>query len=194
MAGPGAPSRPPPAAPHRLACRGARLTQGPAPGHIASQGRAGLRSAPPARRRRSPQITAAVSGSAGQARSGAGSWRRSDQNAGSGVGAASTARAPVATAELRGACARRGRGARACVCVGAGWAAARCSFSLRTGADLRRKLSGPLVFLLLLPPFSILFIPPTPTLLLTKPLSRKVGLTEVNSLQLTPGRDASHVF
>lgn len=146
MAGPGAPSRPPPAAPHRLACRGARLTQGPAPGHIASQGRAGLRSAPPARRRRSPQITAAVSGSAGQARSGAGSWRRSDQNAGSGVGAASTARAPVATAELPGACARRGRGARACVCVGAGWAAARCSFSLRTGADLEKETVWPLSF------------------------------------------------
>lgn len=46
MAGPGAPSRPPPAAPHPPACRGARLTQGPAPGDIASRGLAELRCAP----------------------------------------------------------------------------------------------------------------------------------------------------
>lgn len=109
-----------------------RLTGWPAAAPRAHAGRSrshrlpGTRRAPlrsPARRRQA-QIPAAVSGSAGAGAQRCGGWRRSDPERRERRGAASTARAPVATAELRGACARRGRGARACVCVGAGWAAA----------------------------------------------------------------------
>lgn len=116
MAGPGAPSRPPPAAPHRPACRGARLTQGPAPGDIASRGLAELRCAPlpappPELLRhppQSPQTTAAASGSAGPAWSGAGRQRRRDPSGGSGVGAAAPRACPSPPPEPRGACARGG--------------------------------------------------------------------------------------
>lgn len=72
------------------------------------------------------------------------------------------ARAPVAAAEPRGACARRGRGARACVCVGAGWAAARCSFRLRTGPDLEKKAVWPLSIPITSSTFAHSLHPPTP--------------------------------
>lgn len=147
MAGPGAPSRPPPAAPHRPACRGARFTQGPAPGTIASQGLAGLRSAlpaPPPRplSRESRQTTAAGSGSAGRACKGAGTCRHRDLSAGSGVGAASTARARARRRRRRrrslAARARGGGGAHVRVFVSepGGRSRAGPSFSERGGRDL----------------------------------------------------------
>lgn len=183
MAGPGAPSRPPLAAPHRPACRGARLSRGPAPGNIVSRGLAGLRSAPPAPqprplRRRRPQTTATVSGSAGPACSGAGSGRRRDPSAGSGVGAANTARAPVTAAEPGGACARRGRGARACVCVGARLADRRsraAHFLSESVGTWRGKLSGGGLWPLGSPITSSTFFQPLhpPILLPTKTSLRK---------------------
>ncbi|XP_070123344.1 uncharacterized protein [Equus przewalskii] len=110
-----------PAAPHWPACRGARLTQGPALGDIASRGLAGLRSPSPRCRldrcaRRSPPTSAAASGSAGPAWSDVGSRRHRDPSGGSGVGAASTARAPVPAAGASGRVRAAGAG-RTCVCL-----------------------------------------------------------------------------
>lgn len=123
MASPGAPSRPPPSAPPRPACHGARRTQGPAPGDIACEELAGFRAVHPRRRlastaapvRPSPRTTAA-SGPTGQAWSSAASGRRCDPSRGSSVGAASTARAPVAAARALGRVRAAGAG-RTCVCL-----------------------------------------------------------------------------
>ena len=58
--------------------------------------------------------------------------------------------------------------------------------------NCREEGSGPLVPQLLLPLYSSPFT--LPSFYLPKPLSGKVGLTELNSLQLALGQDASHVF
>lgn len=126
MAGPGAPSRPPPSAPPRPACHGSRRTQGPAPGDIACEELAGFCAVHPRRRlartaapvRPSPPGTTAASGATSQARREA--VRRAGDAAIPAEGAAWGQRAPRARPspppEPRGACARRGRG-RTCVCL-----------------------------------------------------------------------------
>lgn len=174
MAGPGAPSRPPPAAPHRPACRGARLTQGPAPGDIASRELAGRRCAPllapPPDPLRPPEPTdrgshLRVRGS-GVERCGEREAPRSQRRERRG-GSEHRARARRRRRSL-GARARAGAG-RTCVCccVGAGPAAARGAglprHVLGVGTWCKEGGAGPLTLLHLPSPLSAFPLLPTKT-------------------------------
>lgn len=205
MAGPGAPSRPPPsgASPAGLSRRppyaGARARPHRLPRTCRvplCSPRAAASTAAPARahRPRSPPPIPRVR--RGAVRGAGGAAIRAE-------GAAWGQRAPRARPppppEPPGACARRGRGARACVCVGAGGTAARWLSSLRgsrgPGPGDRKQQEG------ILTPNSPItsstflnsFHSPPP-FHLPKPLPGKLGLAGMNSLQLTPGQEASHVF
>lgn len=176
MAGPGAPSRPPPsgASPAGLSRRppyaGARARPHRLPGTC----RVPLRSAPRRRldrcTRRSPPTTAAASGSAGPAWSGAGSGRRRDPSGGSGVGAASNRARARRRRRRLGARARGGGGAHVRVFVSepdrrprASWSSPGGSRGRDLGTEAVRRGFWPLAPLLLPLPSGILFTIPHPS-------------------------------